>query len=141
MGIKNSRITDSPSLALFLEFLAIRSIHSSLRLPFIMRICSVLREGFILITCHKILIVKAATCYWPNGSEVEQLDAIQVCNSTVNGADSGFCGSADICTNRGFCISSSIGYMYRGACTNQAWNLDVCFSECLDGGIAPKSLV
>ena len=77
-----------------------------------MRICHVLSEGFILIICRKVLIVKAAACYWPNASEVEQSHAFQACNSTVNGADSGCCGSQDICTNRGFCISTNDGYMY-----------------------------
>ena len=85
-----------------------------------MRICHVLGEGFILIICCKVLIVKAVTCYWPNGSEVEQADAMQAWNSTVDAADSGCCGTGDICTNRGFCLSTYIGYMYRGACTNQA---------------------
>ena len=104
-----------------------------------MRICNILRNDFILIVYCKALLVKAATCYWPNGHEAES--NLQVCNSTLNGADSGCCGLGDICTNMGFCISNSDGYMYRGACTNQAWNPDVCFPECLDGGIASRSLV
>ena len=130
-----ARASISPTL------LNVQSTTSSLQLPFIMRICHVLREGFILIICCKVLIVKAVTCYWPNGSEVEQSHALQACNSTVNGADSGCCTSSDICTNRGFCISTDNGFMYRGACTNQAWNPDVCFAECLDGGIATISYV
>ena len=141
MGVKNPQSADSPGLSLFLKFLAVRSTHSSLQPPFTMRICNVLRNDFILIVCCKVFIVKAATCYWPNGSEAEPPNGIQVCNSTLNGADSGCCASTDICTNRGFCVSTNSGYMYRGACTNQAWNPDVCFAECLDGGIATISCV
>ena len=141
MGVKNSRSTDSPSLSLFLKFLAIRSTHSSLQPPFVMHTYNVLKNVFILIIYCKVLIVKAATCYWPNGTEAEWPGGIQACNSTVDGTDSGCCATGDICTNKGFCIGTYVGYMYRGACTNQAWNLDVCFSECLDGCIAPKSIV
>ena len=135
------RVVLTARASLFPTFLTVRSTYSSLQSPFIMRICYVLREGFILIICCKVLIVKATACYWPNATEAEWPDGIQVCNSTVDGADSGCCATGDICTNKGFCISNEVGYMYRGACTNQAWNLDVCFSECLDGGIAPKYLV
>ena len=128
-------------VSLFPTFLNVQSTDYPLQLSFIMRIRHVLKEDLVLIVCWKVLIVKATACYWPNATEAEWPSGIQVCNSTVDGADSGCCATGDICTNRGFCISNQIGYMYRGACTNQAWNLDVCFSECLDGGIAPKSLV
>ena len=106
-----------------------------------MRICNVIRNGCILIICCKALVVKATTCYWPNGSETKPSQGMQACNSTVDGGDSACCQYQDICTNKGFCISVAHAYMYRGACTNQAWNPDVCFLGCLGGGIAPRSLV
>lgn len=140
MGVKNSRGADSPCFSSpgVLDCSTDSFFPST---TFIMRICHVLREGFLLIICYKVVIVNAVTCYWPNGTEVEQSQPMQACNSTVNGADSGCCAPADICTNRGFCISTNNSYMYRGGCTNQAWNLDVCFAECLDEGIAAISCV
>ncbi len=139
--VLRTRVVLIARASLFPTFFNVQSTNSSLQPPFIMRICDVLRNDFILIICCKVLIVKAATCYWPNGSEAEWKNGVQVCNSTANGADSGCCSSGDICTNRGFCISTGNSYMYRGACTNQAWNRDVCFADCLDGGIVPRSRV
>ena len=90
-----------------------------------MGICNILRSDFFLIFCVKVLIVEATTCYWPNGAEAQSSDGIQACNATVNGADSGCCSYKDVCTTKGFCFSSTVGFMYRGGCTDQAWNLDV----------------
>ncbi len=140
-GIHNPRHANSPSFSLFLKFLAVHPTNSLLQLSFIMHIYNILKNSFILIVCCKALVVEATACYWPNGSETQPVDSMQACNSTVNGADSACCVSEDVCTNRGLCISLSHGYMYRGACTNQAWRSDACFQECLQGGIAPRSLV
>ena len=131
----------TPCASLSPRFLAIRPTRSSLQSPFIMRIYNVLRSDFFLIVCFKVLIVKATTCYWPNGSEISSKHDMQACNSTANGGDSGCCGSKDVCTTKGYCFSSTVGFMYRGGCTNPVWNPEVCFPECLVERIAPRSLV
>ena len=106
-----------------------------------MRMCNVLKNNIFLFVCFHVLIVKATTCYWPNGSETEPKDDMQPCNSTVNGTDSGCCGSKDVCTTKGYCFSSVVGFMYRGGCTSPVWNVHVCFPECLVERMVPRSLV
>jgi len=68
------------------------------------------------------------TCYWPNGDIAANFIA---CDSSAS--NSACCPSDQPCTQNGLCYD--LGYLRRGACTDNKWSASQCPKYCyLDDG-------
>ena len=64
------------------------------------------------------------SCFWPSGDLASGYTpcADNAAEQSVRSC----CGKGEVCLSNGLCFSTAIGVVYRGACTERAWQSDAC---------------
>ena len=81
-----------------------------------------------------LLHVLARDYFFPDGSVVQEEHYLR-CRPEY-GPHSACCAAGDGCSATGLCFGNA-GFMYRGACTDQAWTAQECPQHCQNGTSIP----
>ncbi|KIW09248.1 uncharacterized protein PV09_00172 [Verruconis gallopava] len=85
-------------------------------------------QPFSLVICSCfVLISRAQTCYWPNGSQLTAKDNYTACSSD---AVSQCCAIGHACLSNGLCFNPTKGSVYRRGCTDSKWSSSACPQYC-----------
>ncbi|KAF1981742.1 hypothetical protein K402DRAFT_398268 [Aulographum hederae CBS 113979] len=79
------------------------------------------------------------SCYWYDQTRTEEdprNPQLPCTDFKDRNGDSACCSPNDFCTSNNFCISSTRGSFYRGACTRRDWNSNNCPHVCTDDPFA-----
>ena len=83
----------------------------------------------VLTLTFAIDIVRAQSCFWPNGNGLTTSDDFVACGTEGH---SQCCASGHACMSNGLCFNPAKGGVYRGGCTDKNWSTENCPRMCND---------
>ena len=94
---------------------------------------------YLFFYCHGFSFKAFASCYLPNGTDINALFSKEVNQPCDAGDEESMCCAlnhpySEKCRSDGLCLSNSDGNIWRESCTDRSWKSPKCIKLC-DSGI------